>query len=422
MRILIISAEVWRDNTNGGNVLSSIFRNSKNTFFQIYCNPGKPENDICQNYLQITESTALKSLFKRKDPFYAFSLENKLTNHPIESDKLKTRFKSFKTPIFYLAREVLFSSARWKKSFALHEFIKKANPDIIFAPSYASPFLLKLASYIANLTKKHVVSYVSDDNYSLKQISISPFYWMNRFWIRSMTRRFYKKVDLMYTMTESQKNELHSDFPYLRVKILTKDALSLPVLHSEYRVNNPRFIYAGGIYLKRYNNLIYIQKILNTLYDGKAHIDIFTDCSSKAIMKKLEKSGCKVHCTIAYDELCKEYQRHDVAIHTESFNKKYAFKTRLSFSTKIIDCMASGCALIAFLPKNNAGLSFLNKNKLGFCSSTKADLFKTLDFLKNHQNSIAECASSLVDYCKENHWAIRSSEIIETDFKELLNR
>ena len=41
MKVLVISAEVWRNDKNGGNVLSNIFGDTGYEFAQIYCNPGK---------------------------------------------------------------------------------------------------------------------------------------------------------------------------------------------------------------------------------------------------------------------------------------------------------------------------------------------------------------------------------------------
>lgn len=44
MKVLIISAKVWQDSTNGGNVLSNMFGGTNFEIAQIYCNPGTPQN------------------------------------------------------------------------------------------------------------------------------------------------------------------------------------------------------------------------------------------------------------------------------------------------------------------------------------------------------------------------------------------
>ena len=65
MKILIISAEVWRDDTNGGNVLSNIFGGTGYEFAQIYCNPGNPSNFLCKWYYQMTDSMMIKSILRK---------------------------------------------------------------------------------------------------------------------------------------------------------------------------------------------------------------------------------------------------------------------------------------------------------------------------------------------------------------------
>ena len=50
MKVLVISAEAWRDDTNGGNVLSNIFNNMDATFAQVYCSTQLPSNKICNKY------------------------------------------------------------------------------------------------------------------------------------------------------------------------------------------------------------------------------------------------------------------------------------------------------------------------------------------------------------------------------------
>ena len=65
MKILIISMETWKNDTNGGNVLSNIFKGFKAEFAQIYCSTGYPDNNICKNYFQITDAMAIQNILHR---------------------------------------------------------------------------------------------------------------------------------------------------------------------------------------------------------------------------------------------------------------------------------------------------------------------------------------------------------------------
>ena len=56
MRILVLSKEAWRDDQNGGNVLSNIFSGFHAEFAQITCAAAKPSNSLCKKYFQMTDS------------------------------------------------------------------------------------------------------------------------------------------------------------------------------------------------------------------------------------------------------------------------------------------------------------------------------------------------------------------------------
>lgn len=422
MKVLIISSEVWRDDSNGGNTLSSIFSGTNFEFAQIFCNSGTPINSFCDNYLQITESSSLQGMLKNKDPFSVLNnIEAGNFKQETTIDPLKKKFKSFKLPIFYLLREILFNSCHWKRSKKLSEFLSSFKPDIIFAPTYASPFLNKLSKYISDLCSVPVVSYISDDNYSLKQFSLSLFYWVNRFWIRKSIRHFYRKVDLLYTMTDEQKEEIKSIFNR-EIKLLRKDSFMEPKIHSSYDQSKPKCIYAGGVYLKRYKNLLCIQRLGKKVFGNDFTLDIYSNCDSKRIIKKLVNSGCRVFKSLPYKELMEKYRDYDVAIHTESFRLKEKLLTRLSFSTKIIDCLSSGCATIAFLPSVNSGYKFIEKNNLGLCCHNKKQLYSSMISIRDNVISLKSYASVAVDYCTKNSWEEKNNIMVKSDFERLVLR
>ena len=75
MRVLVVSAEVWQDGTNGGNVLSNMFGETGFEFAQIYCNPGGPRNGLCRKYYQMTDSMVIRNSLNHKPIGKAFELE-----------------------------------------------------------------------------------------------------------------------------------------------------------------------------------------------------------------------------------------------------------------------------------------------------------------------------------------------------------
>ena len=110
-----------------------------------------------------------------------------------------------------IAREFFWWVAPWHTK-QLDDFVLTFNPDVIFAPCYGNHYMLRLTRIVFNLTKKPVISYISDDFYTNRQYRFSPLYWMNHFLLRKHVRQTIPYYKLMYTMTEEQKLQCEKDF------------------------------------------------------------------------------------------------------------------------------------------------------------------------------------------------------------------
>ena len=215
-KVLIISGEAWRNESSGGNVLSNLFRSFTNDyeFAQIYCNPQLPANNICFKYFHLSESEMVKACLNRKPFGHELSKEelthvqDRLTVNDSTSLLLAKRLH---LNIFYTIQDCLWRYSNWKTP-DLKKFIIDFNPDLIFAPVYYGLNLHRLDRYVAELTGKEVISYVSDDHLTLKQFSLSPVFWFNRLLLRKNVIATAKYYSLLYTMTQEQLSEYHGHF------------------------------------------------------------------------------------------------------------------------------------------------------------------------------------------------------------------
>ena len=62
MRVLLITRECLRGDSNEGNVLINLFAGTGYELANIYCKPGLPDNDICTRYFQLTDKMALDNI------------------------------------------------------------------------------------------------------------------------------------------------------------------------------------------------------------------------------------------------------------------------------------------------------------------------------------------------------------------------
>jgi hypothetical protein len=403
----MLVAESWRNDSAGGNVTENHFSGMNAEFAQIFTSGDLPKNSTCFKYYQITDSEVVKKFFTQKPVGKILDIDNlSYENVQIEETdrKFMDFFRKFRWNVFLFLKSYIWRYANWKTP-ALEQFILDFSPDIIFAPCYAFPFQLALTRYVKELTGKKIVSYSSDDNYSLKQFSLSPFYWINRFWNRACLRKTYPYYDLIYSMTEAEVLEM-SPIINKPMRILQK-GFEIKAFKSR-EVHDPiRIIYAGGVYIERWKVLAEIGKILKEInVNGvKMVLNIYTQNSLTNFQLKSLNDGENifVHRSVSKEELEKLYQDSDIALHVESFTLRNKLTTRLSFSTKIIDCLASGCAVVAIAWQHQGGLKYLKEQDAAICITDFKAIKSNFQNIINDKNIIDIYAKKAYNCGARNH-------------------
>jgi hypothetical protein len=425
MKILIISAEVWRHDTNGGNVLSNIFNNVDADFAQVYCNPGSPSNNLCKKYFQITDSMVIKNVLKKSKVGREINYEN----FPSDAEKKAVTvkgdnsfykfFKRFNFQSFYLIKELIWALANWKNK-DLDTFINEFEPDIVFAPCYGSLAMLSLTRHVAKTTRSPIISYISDDHYTLRQFSLSPIFWLNRFLLRKAITKTFPYYTLVYTMTDEQLTE-YSSALNCNMKILRK-AASITEFNPTKQDSSPiKLIYAGGIYAGRSETLQEISLALKNInkQGTKIILNIFTgtDLTPNEMNVLNDKSNSFVHGLVTPEELKIQYDNSHVALHVESFDLKYRLLTRLSFSTKIVDCLSSGCAVMAICWDEHSGYKYLENEDAAICVSSIADIPHVLEDITSKPELISLYRDKALKTCYKNHVQEHITTMLRNDFE-----
>ena len=428
MKVLVISAEVWQDKTNGGNVLSNIFKGMKWEFAQIYCNPGVPENTVCKYYYQMSDSMVLRNTLSHAPIGRSFIYEcnsqvKKETLDSIEqpNKKFYEFFHNHRLGLFYATKHFLWNTSNWKNK-NLIDFLDAYNPDIIFAPCYGDRFMLRLTRFVADYTGKRVISYISDDHYTLRQFSLSPIFWIERFILRHELRKTFPYYSLVYTMTDTQKEQCERDLA-ANMKILRK---AVPYCNIEEKkcVNEPiKIVYAGGIYLNRWKTLkMLADEIRKINIDRKKIIlDIYTANEiTNPIAKALnDGENSVIHKPVSQSQLEKIYHDSDIALHVESFDIKNRLLVRMSFSTKIVDCLASGCAVMAICDSKQGGFKYLKDEGAAICVCSPEEIRQQLMRIVRNKEIIKEYSQSALKCCYRNHDAKIIQKMIENDFEKI---
>lgn len=429
MKVLVISLESWRDDKGGGNVLSNIFEDTGFEFAQIFCSQESPSNNLCDKYFKLSDSMILNSVLKgaKAGEIFRLSEQSHFQNESInlqvnvnKENRLISVVKRYHWNVLHLAREILWKISKIDHD-SLEKFIKEFNPDIIFAPCYSSHYMLRLTRIVHEIVNKvPIISYISDDNYTYNQFSLSPLFWVNRFFIRRSIRRTSKLYSFMYTMIEEQKEEIERDLN-VKCKILRKSAniSSFPSLN---KTHEPiRMIYAGGLYLNRWKILYRLVEEINRI-DNSGYtfvLNIYTGTSIPEYANDFlnNKKTSFINPLVTKEELNSKYQESDIALHVESFDLANRLKTRLSFSTKIVDCLQSGCAIMAIGDKKQAGINYLKRNDAAICINDLNELHKQLINILNSRETIDYYAKQAYICAKNNHSKKSNLDMVISDFE-----
>lgn len=420
MNILIVSYEAWCETNNGGNVLSNIFSAFPEAdIAQIYCSGELPQNTICRKYFQISDSMLLTPLKGKRLEEREYGINISGTTEILENT-IKNRIPGCLKNVSLLGRELLWNVFDWKTT-ELEVFIKEFKPDVIFAPCYYYYHVSAVALHVKSIAGCPMISYISDDNYSLKQLHISPSFWVNRIITRKWIRRHFAESALVYTMTDMQKREYEAIFDR-PMKVLCKSA---SFEERKKEINNPiQFIYAGGLYLNRWKVLAKLAEGIEELNKGeiKAQLHIYSGSKLKSHQNHKLHDGRNgfLHKQISYRELMERYKESDIAVHVESFDLKNRLITRLSFSTKIIDCMNSGCAILAIGPATQAGIAYLKENDAAICVNNLKEISSVVNkFIKN-DGYIIEYSDKANELGKKNHTKETIEKQIRQDFYDIV--
>lgn len=424
MRILVISNSPWDDSNSFGSTFSNFFQGvDKDTIASVYCSGGTPNTNSCSRFFQIAEKDLARSAFKRKKAAGKEVLP--LCNEektPVKKSKMMSFVKTHRWVLFFWAREILWKIGKWKSE-GLDNFINSFKPDIIVLPTYSFSYINKLALYIHKKWNLPMVSYVSDDEYTLRQFSISPLYWMNRFYQRIWVKRGIVNSRILYTISNVQKSDYEKCFS-VPCKVLTKflDFDASPACKQEYG-KKLRLVYTGNIGGNRWKSLALIAKAIQEInaIESRLQLEIYT---ATPITKRMEKALNIVDCSeikgrVSAKEVRLLQEEADVLVHVEAMDLKNRLSVRQSFSTKIVDYFKAARPILAVGPTSVASLQHLIENDCAMIGNSKDTIIAELKKAIEDPSYLALLSERAYECGRKHHNRKEMQEMFLTDMQEI---
>lgn len=425
MKVLLITFEIWNDLVYGNNVLQNWFTGMKDVeFAQICMSPGQPYNTLCHKYFQVTDIEIVRSIFGKKAGQSRIISFNEMKENPQSvSYKISSSFYSFMKKIsgtwLRLTRDLLWELGRYDEK-ALEEFIREFNPDVVFCPRLLSWAQMRLEKIVSKYTKAPFVAFTGDAEASFRQFSFSPLFWMNTVCFNWALKRHCKLYDHYFMHSLDQAKEYKAKYG-VNTSTLFKCGDFNATLNKK-NVGTPiTIVYAGRLYCNRWKSLAQIGEALKIINKDSVKIilNIYTQdkISSKQESALSRDKYIFLKGSVLPEELVEIYHNADIALHVESLDQKYKLRTRVSFSTKIIDLMASTCAIMAICWDEHTGYKYLKNNDAAFCISSYEEILPTLQRIADNPKLIQIYAEKAYDCGKNNH----SREKIQNQIKDVFS-
>lgn len=411
MRILLITDEVWNDRVFGNNVLQNWFEGMEDVeIAQICATPGRPYNSVCTRYFQLTDMMMLRSLAgPRAGRAFSVSVDEMAQAPQTRNYIVESRFYTFMKRIsgmpVKLFRELLWNMGRIDRK-ALGEFVARFKPDVVFCPRLLTWKLMRLEKAVAKLTGAPFVAFTGDDEASFRERNFDPLFWLNRLAFRKAFGRHCRLYSHYFMHSADQAREYHAEFG-----VDTSTLFKCGNFQDEYwpkELEEPiRMVYAGRLYCKRWKSLAEIGKALRTVNSDGVHmvLDIYTQDTLNDEQRATLSAENYIYVkgSVNQRQLREVYRAADIALHVESLDMKFRLATRVSFSTKIVDLMASTCAVMALCWEQHTGYKYLKDKDAAFCVSRYEDILPLLRQICANPQLINDYARKAWACGKANH-------------------
>lgn len=395
MKILVLSNTPWENDNSFGNSFTNIFDGIPELqFANIYLQYGQPENKFDMRFFQITEKSLLRNLKNPKSPSGMQIFLDGKKGRKTENSVIKgyDQARKVRWQIMFWGRNLIWKVGRWN-SVQLNMFLDDFQPDLIFQPIYSKPYINDIALYIKEYIKVPMLGYISDDNYTLRQFSLSPLYWIDRLWNRRKVKAVIEKCKILYVISQIQKDEYEKIFTP-PCKILTKCAdFSKSAPEWKLSKDTIKMLYAGNIGEGRWKSLALISDAVAKLkQEGyKIQFDIYSATPKEKKMKKaLTISGSNLHSAISYEKVSELQNKSDILVHVEGLSLKSRMAVHQSFSTKLVDYFAVGKCIFAIGTEDMASIKYLKDNHAAVIAEDRGMVYEQIKWLLSDTSRILQ--------------------------------
>lgn len=422
MRIVVVSSVAWNRNNNFGKTFCDIFEGMEDVeFLNIYCDSGRPDNEVNAKYYQISVSDLVRNLLhpNRKVGRVVSGSEQA----DVLSDgqqKTLNKLKAHKWRIFLWARRFIWWIGRWRTP-ELEKVIRDFDADLLFLPIFKESYMNAVQQYVIKVSGKKAVAYYGDDNYTLRMFSLNPFFWFDRLTQRVTVKKTVDACEYMYVVSDIEKEECERDFKK-KCFICTKGAdfsgePRLKETHNEQK----KLVYTGNLGNHRWEELAHIGEALDRIAQGhKLIIYSGTPLTDKIKNRFVGINSIEFKGRVPASEIPAIQTDADILVHVESFRLKERLLAHQSFSTKLVDHFANARCTFGVGARDVAFADHLLKHDAAVVATSKEEIETKLRDLLGNDALINEYAIKGFECGKKLHNITEIQKQLRQDFSNYL--
>lgn len=381
-KILILSHNPLSTYNSMGMTLLRLFSEfPPEALCQLYIYPSLPDTDHCASFFRITDKDVLRSyasLFRvRGQEVFPTTQESSAFEQP--QDEKMYRDVRNKTPLRMLLRDAMWRFSPWYNR-PLKRWLAEQKPNCLFVAPGSGVFFYRIAQKLAKKLQIPIVTYVCDDYYFLRGSGL-----LGRLHQRSLCKaieKLLKASSHVVAISQPLTNAYHERFGVPATTIMT--GTGRPIAYEvKSAAGAQSLFYAGNIRSGRNESLAAVGRVIdeiNAAHGTQFSLELYTGEKEPAILSAFEGiSSIHLHGFLTGTEFERVYDAARLHLHIESFAASETEKVKFSISTKIADCLGSGCCLVAYAPPQVASMQYLLEQQCALTATEPKQLRQVLE-------------------------------------------
>jgi len=393
-RTLVISNACFSSSISNGRTLEGLFGTAERENLAQFFVYGCPDSAVCDNYYQVTDSDALRSLFTLR------TVGQRVKRQMASGGNAGGgRAGIKKTPLKVLLRELVWYLGRWNNR-ELWQWIDEFAPEVICLFVANNTFLNRLAINVARKYNIPIVVYSTEAYYFMKFNYLtnrpSVLYRIYYAWLQLSYSRLSKYVKCGFFNSTLLRDAYANAFLFPCHCIMNSSKISF---RENYKLESKRPLkvsYLGNLGLNRHKALIELAQELR-LMDERYCLDVYGVAPNAEVEVELRQcSAISFHGFVPYDKVIDIIHGSGLLIHVEWNDEILNRDLKYAFSTKIADSVCSGTPLLVYANRDLAEVVFLEENKCAFLADNRDALRNVLNQALNSE----ACRKDIIENAK----------------------